>query len=179
VAGHEAGTGQQARATPRHVWVNVTSDPRWARPGLELGTRELPGPRGPRQESWTVSAVVETPSGTLRVREGWTRAEHLAASGPAPTPRGPRHVLVRLGGDSLGTHPGLLLFWWGLPAVGGAEWLAWVVWASGGGHHEVECHQGWLRAGQVRPANPPAGAPAPGDAPRRGGAPQTTSAYRR
>jgi hypothetical protein len=173
VVGHDAVTGQPVRGTPRHVWVNVTDDPRWARPALELGTRELPGPRGPRHESWTVSAVVELPSGTLRVREGWTRAEHVAPTGPPPTPRGPQHVLVRLGGDSLGTHPGLLLFWWGLPAVGGAEWLAWVVWATGGGHHEVESHQGWLRAGQLRPV------PAGRDAPRRGGAPAAGTAYRR
>lgn len=147
----DAVTGQPARGTPRQVWVNVTRNPRWARPALELATRAVPGPHGPRQESWTVSAAVETPSGTLRVREGWTRAEHLTDTGPPPVPRGPRHVVVRLGGDSLGTHPGLLLFWWGLPAVGGAEWLAWVVWATGGGHHEVESHQGWLRAEQLRP----------------------------
>lgn len=137
--------------TPRHVWVNVTSDPRWAQPGLELTTREVPGPRGSRRESWTVSATVERPSGTLRVREGWTRAEHLSPGGPPPAPRAPRHVLVRLGPDSLDVHPGLLLFWWGVPAVDGAQWLAWVVWASGGGHHEVEAHQGWLRDDQLRP----------------------------
>jgi hypothetical protein len=130
------------------VWVNVTADPQWARPGLVLTTREL----GTRTEAWTVSAVVERPSGTLRVREGWTRSEHLLESGPPPAPRAPRHVQVRLGPDSLDLHPGLLLFWWGLPAVGGAQWLAWVVWASGGGHHEVEAHQGWLKADQLGPA---------------------------
>ncbi|MCB0897087.1 MAG: hypothetical protein H6529_08995 [Nocardioides sp.] len=140
--------------TPRHVWVNETSDPRWARPGLELTGREVDGPRGPRHESWTVSAAVERPSGTLRVREGWTRVEHLAPGGPPPAPREPRHVLVRLGPDSLDVHPGLLLFWWGVPAIGGAHWLAWVVWASGGGHHQVEVQQGWLRADQLRPAAP-------------------------
>jgi hypothetical protein len=145
------------------VWVNVTPDPRWARPGLELTTRQV----GARTESWTTTAAVE-PNGTLRVHEGWTRAEHLLPEGPPPAPRAPRHVLVRLGPDSLDVHPGLLLFWWGLPAVGGAEWLAWVVWASGGGHHQVEAHQGWLRAEQVRPVSPGA----PGDAdPRRPAAP--------
>ncbi|WP_155991998.1 hypothetical protein [Nocardioides sp. URHA0032] len=133
--------------TPGHVWVNVTGDPRWARPGLLLTQREV----GARTEAWVVTAAVERPSGTLRVREGWTRSEHLSDSGPPPAPRAPRHVMVRLGPDSLDVHPGLLLFWWGLPAVGGAQWLAWVVWASGGGHHEVEAHQGWLPAGQVRP----------------------------
>jgi hypothetical protein len=127
--------------------VNVTGDPRWARPGLLLTQREV----GARTEAWVVTAAVERPSGTLRVREGWTRSEHLSDSGPPPAPRAPRHVMVRLGPDSLDVHPGLLLFWWGLPAVGGAQWLAWVVWASGGGHHEVEAHQGWLPAGQVRP----------------------------
>ena len=141
------------------MWVNVTPDPRWARPGLELTTRQV----GPRSESWTLTAAVE-PGGTLRVREGWTRPEHLIASGPPPAPRAPRHVLVRLGPDSLDVHPGLLLFWWGVPAVGGAEWLAWVVWAAGGGHHEVESHQGWLRAEQVRPVSP--GAPGTGGRPR-------------
>ena len=29
-----------------------------------------------------------------------------------------------------------------------------VVWAAGGGHHEVEAHQGWLRSGQIRPVSP-------------------------
>lgn len=138
-------------STPRHVWVNVTPDPRWARPALELTTREVAGPRGGRTESWTVSATVERPSGTLRVREGWTRSEHLTTTGPPPAPREPCHVLVRLGPDSLDVHPGLLLFWWGVPAVGGAQWLAWVVWASGGGHHQVEAHQGWLRGDQLKP----------------------------
>ncbi|WP_343910265.1 hypothetical protein [Nocardioides aquiterrae] len=135
--------------TPRHVWVNVTGDPQWSRPGLALSTREV----GTRTESWTVSAVVERPSGTLRVRQGWTRGEHLAEHGPPPAPRAPRHVLVRLGPDSLDVHPGLLLFWWGLPAVGGAQWLAWVVWASGGGHHEIEAHQGWLTSDQLAPVS--------------------------
>lgn len=138
--------------TPRHVWVNVTSDPRWARPGLQLAARQVPGPRGGWTEAWTVSAAVEVPSGALRVREGWIRTEHLAVTGPPPAPRGPRHVLVRLGPDSLDVHPGLLLFWWGLPAVGGAQWSAWVVWAAGGGQHEVEAHQGWLPADRLRPA---------------------------
>ena len=145
---------RQTPGTPRHVWVNVTSDPQWARPGLEITSREVPGPRGGRAESWTVCAVVERPSGTLRVREGWTRAEHLVTAGPPPAPREPRHVLVRLGPDSLDVHPGLLLFWWGIPAIGGAQWLAWVVWAAGGGPHEVEAHQGWLRGDQLRPARP-------------------------
>ncbi len=139
-------------ATPRHVWVNVTSEPRWALPGLQLATREAPGPGGRCTEAWTVSAVVERPGGTLRVREGWTRAEHLTTHGPPPAPRGPRHVLVRLGPDSLDVHPGLLLFWWGLPAIGGARWLAWVVWAVGGGQHEIEAHHGWLLAEHLRPA---------------------------
>ena len=140
------------------MWVNVTGDPQWARPGLVLTAREVGG----RTEAWTVSAVVERPSGTLRVRQGWTRSEHLAESGPPPGPRAPRHVVVRLGPDSLDVHPGLLLFWWGLPAIGGAQWLAWVVWASGGGHHEVEAHQGWLSADQLAPVSR-AGAPGSGD----------------
>ena len=143
--------GQRSRGTPRHVWVNVTSDAQWAAPGLALTTREVPAPGGVRTESWVVSASLERRSGALRVRQGWTRAEHLTAEGPSSAPRAPRHVQVRLGGDSLDVHPGLLVFWWGLPAVGGAQWLAWVVWAAGGGHHEVEAHQGWLRAEQVRP----------------------------
>jgi hypothetical protein len=148
--------------TPRHVWVNVTGDPRWARPGLALSTREV----GSRTEAWTVSAEVERPSGTLRVRQGWTRSEHLAEAGPPPAPRAPRHVLVRLGPDSLDVHPGLLLFWWGLPAIGGAQWVAWVVWASGGGHHEIEAHQGWLTADRLAPVSA-GGAPGSGVPSRR------------
>jgi hypothetical protein len=144
------------------VWVNATGDPQWARPGLALGTRDV----ATRTEAWTVSAVVERPSGTLRVRQGWTRSEHLVESGPPPAPRAPRHVLVRLGPDSLDVHPGLLLFWWGVPAVGGAQWLAWVVWASGGGHHEIEAHQGWLTAGQLAPVSA-GGAPGSGAPSRR------------
>jgi hypothetical protein len=141
-----------SKGNPRHVWLNVTPDPAWCSPALELFTREAPGPRGMVIESWTVSASIERPSGALKVRQGWAMAEHLKPGGPPPPPRAPRHVEVRLGKGSLDTRPGLLLFWWGIPAIGGQEWLAWVAWAEGGGFHQVVLQKEWLRADQLRPA---------------------------